>query len=462
MYLHSFGRQQLENGKDPEAALKYFRNALRFGRPGMVVALQAGLFDTYRAASLDRAALQVAHRTLRKLHPEHEVRWILAGASPPAETARELDRAEALVEAARQLVEAGHHAIAAELCRGSLPAAPASALNLQGILHFGIGEIEEASRCFERSLQVDPGHLAAGKNRVCLQLDYSDEREQALSLARRLALAHSSDRELQLLVQNLTVDEYHPSAVGYESLVPGPRQGGEHPPIRVVNSVAFTGTIWLMKMVEQAGLEKYAGSDDDLFAQRLAPLADHAVFLGYRHYRYSEQSRKLDPKQHPGLRMVLLLRNPLDHALACLRHHQRHYFALPNPSASFKQNYLSFIDGSLEHYQDHVISWIQSGSVLPVRYEELINRPRSTLRRLLAHLEVDCSEQRLNRIIQDNFHYVVDGDTIDRYPRREVVSELDKGSTPGEWRCHLDEHDLRALRPRIGSFLEFLGYRLEL
>ena len=89
---------------------------------------------------------------------------------------------------ARRLADVGRLDEALAACRACLGGPSADLFALLGVLHQARGEADEAARCFERALYLEPGHRDALTHLMLLRRERGDHAQAAL-LQRRLGRA---------------------------------------------------------------------------------------------------------------------------------------------------------------------------------------------------------------------------------------------------------------------------------
>jgi chemotaxis protein methyltransferase WspC len=113
--------------------------------------------------------------------PRQEPAVPAAGAAPPAPAPVDL------LEQARRQADRGHLAEALDTCRAHLAGCGPSAdlFSLMGVVHQAGQQKDEAVRCFERALYLEPGHREALTHLLLLRQEQGDH-GQAARLRRRL------------------------------------------------------------------------------------------------------------------------------------------------------------------------------------------------------------------------------------------------------------------------------------
>jgi hypothetical protein len=250
-------------------------------------------------------------------------------------------------------------------------------------------------------------------------------------------------------------------------------------PLRVLTSLPRSGTHWLKRMVSDvlgtAPLERRLLDPADL---RDALETEASRRLIYEHFDFDAHAPLLNPDARPGLRMLLLYRNPVDAAISGF-----HRFAvqgwLPDENADAVENFRLYVRGHWvsrplpercrvafpmlkvsfrEWIRGRVVGWYRSGRCLPLRYEDLLTDTHRQLERALDHLCIPHDAQTVDQAVQRNTFRTLSGGrdpgTVD--PRSHY-----RRGIPGEWREALDPDDVEIVHREIGDYLALLGYPME-
>jgi len=247
---------------------------------------------------------------------------------------------------------------------------------------------------------------------------------------------------------------------------------------RVLITYPRSGTHWLKVLIEDAmGAEALRRRLIEPAEAIDAVEHESTERLVYEHFDFDMHGAILDPASYPGLRMVLLYRNPLDVLIS-----QFHRFAadgqLPDNGLSALENLKLYLHQSRsdapfpdagridwplpeslrEGVRSRIVDWVRSGRCLEVRYEELVADTARELARVLDYLDIDYTATGLAEIVERNRFERRSGG---RPPGVEDPASHHRKGVPGEWRAVYDADDLRIIDATIGDYLDFLGYRLD-
>lgn len=91
-------------------------------------------------------------------------------------------------------------------------------------------------------------------------------------------------------------------------------------------------------------------------------------------------------------------------------------------------------------------------------YEEHLNRPHETLKKLFAFLEADTTPEVIDRVVEANRFEKVSG----RSRGQESSGEFMRKGVAGDWRGTFTERDKRIFKQEAGDLLVELGYEKDL
>jgi bifunctional enzyme CysN/CysC len=250
--------------------------------------------------------------------------------------------------------------------------------------------------------------------------------------------------------------------------------------LKVLSSLPRSGTHWLKFMISELlgepAYEEKRLLDETNLKTALETIASKR--LVYEHFESDLHAEILNPQKYPGLRMVVLYRNPLDVYIS-------YYYAnardgkLKNPQLGAMENFKADLLEFARSYElaiepqerglfskmgirwdvrVHVIDWLNQGWCLPVRYEDLVDDPAGQLGKIAQYMEIPCSSELIAKAVAKYTFEALSGGRL-----RGVAdpnSHYRRG-TPGEWMEVYDEQMLKAMRTLIGDYLAILGYAPE-
>lgn len=249
-------------------------------------------------------------------------------------------------------------------------------------------------------------------------------------------------------------------------------------PLRVLTSLPRSGTHWLKFMISYVlGMEPLERRLLDREELRSVLETEARQSLIYEHLDFDTHCSVLDPAHHPGLRIVLLYRNPVDALISAFNRYsgtQR----LPDQSVSPVENLRLYLDGYWldrplpercredpmltvsfrEWVSGRAVKWCQSGYCLSIRYEDLVEDTKLYLRKVLDHLLIPYTRETIDGAIARNTFQELSGG---RDPGTVDVTSHYRRGIPGEWREVLNEHDLEVVHREIGDYLHILGYEMK-
>ncbi len=195
------------------------------------------------------------------------------------------------------------------------------------------------------------------------------------------------------------------------------------------------------------------------------------------HFDFEHHEALLDPVRDPTLRLVLLVRNPVDAILSSF-YRREGFGELPDPEVGALDNLRAYLRGAFiedpagagavragpsfrlgfrDHVERYAIRWLRSGRAWVVRYEDLVADPVTTLVGVLEHLEIPYSMQRVRDAVDAHSFERLSGG---RRPGTEDRSAHYRRGVPGEWR-RLGTADLARVCEPIRDFLPDLAPELD-
>jgi hypothetical protein len=146
----------------------------------------------------------------------------------------------------------------------------------------------------------------------------------------------------------------------------------------------------------------------------------------------------------PRARFVHVVRDGRDVAASHLRSERHLYYSSIHHAA---HGWSELMEGTR--------ALVEQGRVVEIRYEELVREPESTLRRLLAGLELAWHPAVLD-------HAKVQHDLLAHpyeHPSAAAVSRPIHGAAIGRYRGDLSAHELATFEAVAGDWLERMGYK---
>lgn len=104
--------------------------------------------------------------------------------------------------------------------------------------------------------------------------------------------------------------------------------------------------------------------------------------------------------------------------------------------------------GELKKYTEYCRELIGRPNVLFVKYEDMVNNFDTWLHTIIKYLEIDVSQEKVNKIISDA-DFTVDKEDIHSH-KRQV--------TPGDHKRKLKPESIDTLNSQFGEVLDLLGY----
>ncbi len=138
-----------------------------------------------------------------------------------------------------------------------------------------------------------------------------------------------------------------------------------------------------------------------------------------------------------------------------------------DPGTTFGE-FLRREDHFPSRWKDHVESWINADlpeeDLLIVRYEDLLEDPRSELRKMVDFVGLRASDEKINRAIENaRFDKMKEIDQTKgrKYNLTGTKNFVRKGKA-GSWRDEFTEEDIRVFKELEGDTLILLGYEQDL
>jgi hypothetical protein len=252
--------------------------------------------------------------------------------------------------------------------------------------------------------------------------------------------------------------------------------------IRVMTSLPRSGTHWVKAMISELLGEPPLEErliDPDVLIRALS--TDAPRQLRYDHFEYDAHGSILTADRYPGLRMILLYRNPLD-VLISMYYRSASERSLHDNSLDAMSNLRLFLQThrrnkplpacfekhpKYEQLKKHdylrcylrnaVMDWWERGQCLPLRYEDLVGDPETHLRRIADYLEIEYTTTMVADAVQQcRFEKLSGG----RKPGEIDVHSHYRQGIPGEWRSVYTGEDLEIINEQIGNDLHQLGYQI--
>lgn len=151
----------------------------------------------------------------------------------------------------------------------------------------------------------------------------------------------------------------------------------------------------------------------------------------------------------PEAREIICVRDPRDMLCSILQFLRRPGRSFLGHDASETVDEL--VTGLARELNDLVEAWRRRcGTAALVRYEDLVAAPQSVLRYVFEHLQLDSSDELIERIVADG--WVHDDDFQQHRTSRSVAASV------GRWRNELPAELLDRCEQRFGYALETFGY----
>lgn len=151
----------------------------------------------------------------------------------------------------------------------------------------------------------------------------------------------------------------------------------------------------------------------------------------------------------PGARFLLVYRDPKSVAVSQYHFYRRHPLLEVDVGLSIADFVDLFLDGGLYFgdYHDHVRGWVERagpplspGSVLVLRYEELVGAPEAQARRIAAFLLPGCdlSDESFARVVaRTRFESMREELTANPQTFHFRPEVFFRAGTPSDWQNHL-------------------------
>lgn len=189
--------------------------------------------------------------------------------------------------------------------------------------------------------------------------------------------------------------------------------------------------------------------------------------LVYEHFRYSTHHGILDQTRFPDLRLVLLVRHPIDRQISQFTkmkaegHPQ--FDGVDSIYEYIHQSFLGapgremFPEAFRQFMQDRALDWLATRECLVVRYEELIADPGRILGAVMRHYGTPLSDEALRRHAGAITFESLSGG---RHPGEVDEASHYRRGVPGEFRAVFSSADLTRLAEMYQDLFRPLGYSL--
>lgn len=208
----------------------------------------------------------------------------------------------------------------------------------------------------------------------------------------------------------------------------------------------------------------------DSIRGQLPPLGYHEVSSALR----LPAGGRIITSHDPGTRMssavrsaLILVRDGRDVAVSYYFWKQR----IEGWSGSFPDFVDAFVSGRLDGYgpwHENVLSWVRPDGAgtnqLVVRYEDLLARGTSELRRVAEWLGLDVADSELERAYANQSRdrmRAVEAEAKSFQDHRDPSIPLVRSAQSGDWRAYFDAGTLSRFEAAAGLALERLGYTRE-
>jgi hypothetical protein len=240
----------------------------------------------------------------------------------------------------------------------------------------------------------------------------------------------------------------------------------------ILNSLPRSGKSYLRNI-----LSEITGRipDDKLFYKQILDIDSEIDVKGdliYGHFPHSNKSVTIRP-------MILLYRHPLDSLISFFHFHifmnmlskdrdaisyLKDYIRDKIPSENEIISFFFFKTKSnnkqpyniIEYFNELVVDWLKEESVIPIKYEDLVDRPFVTLKKLCDELNLDIDDNKIQTAINNNSFNKLSGGRN----RGEVNNNHHyRSGIIGEWKTILDDEDIEILDKKIGPIVQQMGYK---
>jgi len=194
------------------------------------------------------------------------------------------------------------------------------------------------------------------------------------------------------------------------------------------------------------------------------------------HLDYEVFGEIFAPAYWPRLRLLLLIRHPLD---ALISNFYKRYAddLLPDRSQSIKLNLQRFLRGEFdrmairevvrrtplfattyaEYLRRFALGWYRTRGVRIIRYEDLVVNTRDELSQIMKFLGTKVTTDKIEEAVTlYSFECLSGGRSAGE---SDVMSHYRNG-VPGEWLAFLEDRDIEAAHERVGDIVSALGYSL--
>jgi hypothetical protein len=238
----------------------------------------------------------------------------------------------------------------------------------------------------------------------------------------------------------------------------------------LVNGSPKTGTTWMVKMLRS--LPKYhdlGNFQRDIERYRTAP--SHCVIHG--HEPFSQELWEI--LQEASVQVLLMIRDPRDQAVSRVYHIRRdvgHEWHERLTALTDDEALALCLEGrpglpSIAEMVKLTSSWLDvQGATCTVKYEQLLERPRAEMQRVLRVLDIGVDDSLLDAIIQRNtFERLSVGRKIwanGRRPGSEDTNSHFRKGISGDWQNHFKPVHTALVKNMIGDVLIKWGYERDL
>ena len=194
------------------------------------------------------------------------------------------------------------------------------------------------------------------------------------------------------------------------------------------------------------------------------------------HLDYDVFGNTLAPGLWPHVRLLLLIRHPLD-ALISNFHKRYADDLLPDRSQPIKLNVQRFLRGEFDRvaireavrrtplfattYSEYLhrfaLDWYRTGGVKVVRYEDLVANTCGELSQVMEFLGTKVTTATIEEAVTlYSFERLSGGRSAGE---SDIMSHYRRGIS-GEWSTFLEDRDIEAAHERVGEIISALGYSL--